>query len=186
MGEAGRSNTADVAHAGAASDGRGSIPRRRLSMAGSASSRLLRDVLDAGGELWVSGAGQSMHATIRHADDVLLAPPNRSVARGDIVLFPQGRQLVLHRVVRVAGSTLHTRGDAREGCDAPVQLSEVIGRAIAVRRGGQITVLGLTLRFGTAALVRFLLRELVRGGWRLRRALRTRSRGRVLTNDRGS
>lgn len=65
-----------------------------------------------------------------------------AVSEGDVVLFEYGGELLLHRVIRKiktaasggAGTLLVTKGDARDGEDAPVSASEFLGRAIRIHR----------------------------------------------------
>jgi hypothetical protein len=132
------------------------LVKRSLQLTAPEASQLIRDAVAAGGELWVSGSGQSMHPTVRHADPVLLAPLRGPVRRGDVVLVPLGPRLMLHRVVRVDRDAVITRGDARPRADAPIPRAAVIARAVAVRRDALVTPLTLTTRFGFASLVRFL------------------------------
>lgn len=121
-----------------------------------------------------------MQPTVRHADLVLLAPLGRPVRRTDVVLVPLGPRLMLHRVVRVDGDIVLTRGDARHRDDAPIARDAVIARAVAVRRDALVTPLALTTRFGPAALLRFLVEEARRRA-RILRAMVNRSLGRQRT-----
>jgi len=73
-----------------------------------------------------------------------------------------------------------TRGDARQRNDAPVPRRDVFAHAVAVRRQTTVTTLVVTLRFGVAPLVRFLLRESYRRV-RLVRAMLRRTKGGNLT-----
>jgi len=155
----------------------GRFPRRTLRLSGASAGRMIRDAIEAGGELWVSGAGQSMHPTIRDADLVLLVPVDRAVRRGDIVLFPLGARLVLHRVERLQGSAVLTKGDAREMCDPPIVVGNVLARAVAVRGSGPLTLLAPSLRFGARPLMEFLLRDVHRRARRIRRRLNGMARG---------
>ena len=148
------------------------FPKRHLRLTTANGARLIRDALGVGGELWVSGEGQSMHPTIRHADVVLLSPLRRAVRRGDIVLVPWGHALMLHRVDVIDGEQVRTRGDARDSRDPPTTRGDVLGRAIAVRGRGHLRLLAPTLRFGFLPLVRFALSELYRQARRLRRHAR--------------
>jgi hypothetical protein len=135
------------------------IAKRSLQLSAPKAARLIRDAVAAGGELWVSGSGQSMHPTIRHADQVLIAPLEREVRPRDVVLLPFGNRLMLHRVIEVRGNAVLTKGDARRIPDPPVARADVVAHALAVRRADDVTPLTLTMRFGVAALVRFLLLE---------------------------
>lgn len=133
--------------------------KRSLQLSAPEAARLIRDAVAAGGELWVSGSGQSMHPTVRHADQVLIAPLEREVRRRDVVLLPFGTRLMLHRVVEVRGDIVLTKGDGRRKADPPVPRADVVAQALAVRRADDVTPLTLTTRFGATALVRFLLWE---------------------------
>lgn len=154
------------------------LPKRSVLLSAPEARQLIRDVLRAGGELWVSGSGQSMHPTVRHADQVLVVPFDRPARRQDVVLVPYGPRLMLHRVVSVTGDTLHTRGDARSHDDPAVFSRDVVGRAVAVRREEQVTPLILTRRFGMAGLVRFLLSEAKRRARLVRAGIRSRAQSR--------
>jgi len=156
------------------------LEKRSVTLSAPDAARLIRDALGAGGELWVSGSGGSMHPTIRHADPVLLAPLARRPRRGQVVLVPLGPRLMLHRVVDVQGDVVLTRGDARQRNDAPVPRRDVFAHAVAVRRQTTVTTLVVTLRFGVAPLVRFLLRESYRRV-RLVQAMLRRTKGGNLT-----
>jgi hypothetical protein len=148
------------------------IGKRSLQLSAPDAARLIRDAVRAGGELWVTGSGQSMQPTVCHADLVLVAPLRRDVRRGDIILVPLGSRLMLHRVALVQGGLIVTRGDARERNDAPVARADIVARALAVRRESVVTPLSLTTRFGMAALGRYLAADAKRRARRARAVLR--------------
>lgn len=147
------------------------LPKRSLQLSAPEAAQLIRDAVRAGGELWVTGSGQSMHPTVRNADLVLVAPLRGSVRRDDVVLVPLGPRLMLHRVALIEENRVVTRGDARERNDPPIPRTEVIALAIAVRRDQRVTPLGLTARFGAAALLRYLTEETKRRARRARWSL---------------
>lgn len=149
------------------------LPKRSVQLSAPEAAQLIRDAVDAGGEMWVSGSGQSMHPTIRDADSVLISPVGRDVRPRDVVLVPLGPRLMLHRVVCVANGRIRTRGDARRHDDPSVERSDVVARAVAARHDGRVTPLVLTMRFGARALARYLLVEAKR---RARLALAALSR----------
>lgn len=151
---------------------RPSFGKRSVQLSAPDAARLIRDAVAAGGEMWVSGSGGSMHPTIRHADPVLVAPLARHVRRGHVVLVPLGPRLMLHRVVDVQGDIVLTRGDARQRNDAPIAAQQVVARALAVRQERTVTPLVPTLRFGLGPLVRFMLKEMYRRVRLVRGALR--------------
>lgn len=59
----------------------------------------------------------SMQPTIRPGD-VVLVEPNRVVAPGDVVTIDTGDGLLTHRVARVDGEVVRTRGDANANLDS--------------------------------------------------------------------
>ena len=83
----------------------------------------------------------SMEPTL-HVNDMVVVSRQDSYAVGDIIVYQDGRSLVIHRVVSVSGDMLTTQGDANDIPDAPIPLSAVKGKAIT-----QIPLLGSVLRF---------------------------------------
>ena len=49
---------------------------------------------------------------------------------GDVVVFQEGRMLVVHRIVALDGDTVTTQGDANNVADAPISLAAVKGRVL--------------------------------------------------------
>ncbi|TMA60958.1 MAG: hypothetical protein E6J80_01350 [Deltaproteobacteria bacterium] len=115
-------------------------------------------LLRRGNRVRFRAAGASMQPTIEDGELITVAPvAPESVKRGDILLYQNERGVVAHRVVgRVKGTVpspvagcratgprqvdcplFLLRGDASVSCDAPVQLEQVIGRVVAVQRGGR-------------------------------------------------
>jgi hypothetical protein len=108
--------------------------------------------LDVSTELLLSGygirfrpGGQSMTPTIRDGEAVTVEPVKAAdVRRGEIILYRTERGLIAHRVVsiREAGAatgkrTFYLRGDASDGCDAPVSEEQIMGKIVAVERHGR-------------------------------------------------
>ena len=74
-----------------------------------------------------------------HVNDVLVFQKHRQEAYhpGDVILYIRGEgttdeMLVSHRIVRIDGNTLVTKGDANLSEDAPISFSQVVGR-VAIR-----------------------------------------------------
>ena len=86
--------------------------------------------------------GQSMHPTIKNGEAVLVEPIKpEQVNVGDIILYLFHRGVIAHRVLRIErraeNQFLITRGDASRTNDAPVPAVDVLGRVVAVERGGR-------------------------------------------------
>jgi signal peptidase I len=97
------------------------------------------------GSACVSILDGSMFPWFRSGDLVFIRRCDFERVRvGDVVLFEHDGELLLHRVIRRirnagaaaadAGTLLVTKGDARDGEDAPVSAREFLGRAIRIHR----------------------------------------------------
>ena len=127
---------------------------------------LAAELLRSGRSVSFRATGGSMRPTIRDGEKItvsaLLKDPPR---RGDIVLYAMGDRLVAHRVIEIprrkrsarkggapglvpsheegadfersSPFMVSTRGDAVLECDAPIDLSRVLGRVISVERRGR-------------------------------------------------
>ena len=54
---------------------------------------------------------------------------------GDIAVWFDGKSLISHRVVELGGATLATRADSSPTVDAPVEPSQLLGRAVRFTKG---------------------------------------------------
>jgi signal peptidase I len=112
-----------------------------------ASIDIAAEVLSTGGGLRIRTRGLSMYPLIRHGDLIEVEPADASAVRlGDVILSRDGHdRIVGHRVVKVRGKghgrTLMTKGDWTFRPDAPVEAGQVLGRIVAIERGGKRTAL---------------------------------------------
>ena len=86
-------------------------------------------------------SGESMTPTLRPGSLVAVDLSQKSLRRGDILLFRQADYLTVHRLLGAArfpdGSPcLRTRGDGRNRLDPPLDRSRVHGRVFAVLKDG--------------------------------------------------
>ena len=99
-----------------------------------------------GREIDVPTVGSSMWPRLKSGDVVRVAPiPADGPRVGNIVLVARDGGYVLHRVIRLTGNTVLTRGDNQPCPDTPVRPVAVLGVAIARERSGRSVRLG---RFG--------------------------------------
>lgn len=88
---------------------------------------------------WVEATGTSMQPGIRPGDRLYVDFGARRARLGEIVVFPDGGQVVAHRLVRrkrsSQGETLLTRGDATLHFDRPFPADRAFGVVRACRRG---------------------------------------------------
>lgn len=114
-------------------------------------SAVIVELLTHGHGVRFPAAGDSMYPLIRDGDVLHVTPVDvASVRRGEVVLVTAPRGLTAHRVVRVDGDTVHTRGDHAAGDDHPAGPANVVGRVAFVERAGTIhpvrPLSGFTLR----------------------------------------
>jgi signal peptidase I len=124
-----------------------------IDMSGIKDTSLPHSVLEATLDLW-SQAGQhhffqivgsSMFPLLQEGDQVLVRHCSTEVQRGDIIVFRQGDATIAHRVVHirksVAGVLFIAKGDNVPQSDPPVNVSAIVGRVVAVKRGTRFTSL---------------------------------------------
>jgi signal peptidase I len=107
---------------------------------------LLADVVRSAGSATLKVTGQSMLPAIRPGD--LLTVQRHSpqgLQPGQIILIQRNQKLTAHRVVRVCGEQLVTRGDSVPSLDPPIPASEVVGVVTAIHRNGRPIGLGFSL-----------------------------------------
>lgn len=54
---------------------------------------------------------------------------------GQVVVYHQEEKLIVHRLERVTGDRLMTRGDSRLRFDAPLLPGAIVGRVVSISRG---------------------------------------------------
>jgi len=94
----------------------------------------LTDLLGRGIAVRFRAQGDSMHPAIRCGAHLQVEPIDtaRGLSRGDVVLTRHPRGLTAHRVVRIDGTRITTRGDNCSSDDPVFNLSDVIGRVVGV------------------------------------------------------
>lgn len=99
---------------------------------------LAAEVVRRFGEMRFRANGTSMLPSVQPGDVLTVRREAAGGLRsGEIILAQRGRQLVAHRIVGKKGRSLITRGDSLTENDAPFEESQVLGRVVAVTRGGR-------------------------------------------------
>jgi signal peptidase I len=98
------------------------------------------ELLQGGQTIRFCAHGMSMRPTIQHGDFVTVEPIEASeVRRGDILLYRDGNHVIAHRVVGLSASKRFLLcGDGIETPDPPVRPDQVLGRVVALERGGHL------------------------------------------------
>jgi len=111
---------------------------------------LAREELAQGALLRLRVAGHSMAPLIERGDLVLVQRANlEDLRRGDLLLVEQAGDFLVHRLVatprwrgaRSCGPDTHrvrTKGDNASYADLPLPPQDVLGRVVAVEKGGKI------------------------------------------------
>ena len=95
----------------------------------------LRAVLAAGHGARFRVEGDSMHPAIRSGEYVNVVPcAVAELRRGEVILASTGRGLTVHRIVRISGRQIVTRGDNSLRSDPAVDAASVIGRVAEVEQ----------------------------------------------------
>ena len=89
----------------------------------------------------------SMEPTLM-VDDVIIVQEQDSYQQGDVVVFQSGSSLVVHRIVRLNGDSVVTKGDANNAEDSEI--------AVALIKGAVIGHIG-----GAGAVIRVLKSPMV-------------------------
>jgi hypothetical protein len=111
-----------------------------------------RDLI-AQGDYWFRVSSDSMAPTLLPGDQVLVRPLDLPSGPGEVIVFLHEGKLVVHRCI---GDCLF-RGDAKIIPDPPVPGGQIVGIAVACRRGDREWKLGTSLPWATR-WARFKLR----------------------------
>ena len=60
-------------------------------------------------------------------DDLVIIKATDNYKVNDIVLFQDGNSLVIHRIIKIDGDTVTTKGDANNTADEPINKSQIKG-----------------------------------------------------------
>lgn len=132
------------------------------------------ELLKRGEPLRIKARGGSMIPFIWDGDVVLVSPAGAAEIRvGDVICYePAPGRLLLHRVVRLSEDEFVAKGDALSFTERVPQ-EQVLGKAVAIERGGRLKRLDSTWwRNRAIALVSPLLSGLLPLAVRARRLWR--------------
>ena len=131
---------------------------------------VIEAALDAWGQAGerhtISISGHSMLPMIHDGDRVLVTHGCAGVRQGDVIVFRLNGLLVAHRVLHIKGGAdgpkFVTKGDSTGQVDPHVSDREIVGRVLAIERGGQHIsletflwrTLGWSIAVGTLAWIK--------------------------------
>ena len=97
---------------------------------------LVAEVAHSFGEVRLKVTGASMMPSIWPGDVIIIRRDAANLQPGQIVLYRREGSLVAHRITRVRGDLLSTRGDSLPCDDPPIQTADIVGQVISVVRQG--------------------------------------------------
>lgn len=62
--------------------------------------------------------------------DLIIVSECDSYAERDVVVFQEGSMLVVHRIVKIDGDSITTRGDANNADDEPINVKDIKGKVV--------------------------------------------------------
>ena len=83
----------------------------------------------------------SMEPTIS-TNDLIIVKETNDYEVGDIVVFQDHSSLVVHKIIRIDGEEIVTKGDANNTEDAPISVKQIKGEVISI-----IPFFGLMVKF---------------------------------------
>lgn len=92
--------------------------------------------------------GGSMAPLLISGRDSVILEKAKKIKKNDVVLFKNNDgKYILHRIVKINGGEIITKGDAMTVCDAPITKENIIAKATAfVRKGKEIKITSLWYR----------------------------------------
>lgn len=60
-----------------------------------------------------------------HTNDLVIVAKADSYDVGDIVVYQEGKMLIIHRIVNIDGDNVITKGDANNTADEPIELADI-------------------------------------------------------------
>lgn len=100
--------------------------------------KLAREQLARGALIRLHVSGNSMAPLVERGDVVLVRPVNlEDLHRGDLLLVEQGGAFLIHRLVAADAHGVRTKGDNASQADLPMTPQDVLGRVVAVEKGGR-------------------------------------------------
>lgn len=100
----------------------------------------IQALLDDGQTVPLIVTGGSMTPFLIHnRDTVFLSPPDRTLKRGDIILYLRDNgQYVLHRIYRAGEDSFTLVGDAQNTLEHGIRPDQVVALVTAVKRKGKV------------------------------------------------
>lgn len=73
----------------------------------------------------------SMEDTIK-IKDIILVKLTNDIEKNDIITYKSGGNFVTHRVIKITGNQIITKGDANNTEDLPIQKKDIVGKVVFI------------------------------------------------------
>ena len=67
--------------------------------------------------------------------DLIVVKKTSNISKNDIITYIDGKDFITHRVIKIEGNTLTTKGDSNNSDDVRIDKSKVIGKVICRKHG---------------------------------------------------
>jgi signal peptidase I len=98
---------------------------------------LVAEVVRRFGRVRLKVTGASMLPTVWPGDVITVRPNIAALQPGQVILYRREGMLVPHRITRIRGGVLTTRGDSVRHDDPPVSESDLVGQVVCVEHNGR-------------------------------------------------
>lgn len=92
---------------------------------------LNKDYANIFGYTFFEVATGSMASTI-NIGDIVVVKVNETFKENDIIVYKEENSFITHRVIKIDGQDLITRGDANNSEDKPIKSDQILGKVIYV------------------------------------------------------
>ena len=99
----------------------------------------------------------SMEPTL-NVKDLIVVKKTSNISKNDIITYIDGKDFITHRVIKIEGNTLTTKGDSNNSDDVRIDKSKVIGKVILrIPKGGVLREVFTTPKVIVSIVVTLIL-----------------------------
>ena len=90
--------------------------------------------------------------------DLIVVKKTSNISKNDIITYIDGKDFITHRVIKIEGNTLTTKGDSNNSDDVRINKSKVIGKVILrIPKGGVLREVFTTPKVIVSIVVTLIL-----------------------------
>lgn len=118
-----------------------------IDLTGEKRIKIIKTILQKGANYRLQAKGFSMSPFIKNNDYIIISPnTNKKIVLGQITAFvcPQNKKLIIHRVIKISGNKIITKGDNSKQIDIPIQQKDILGVVKQTTRNNKKINFGIT------------------------------------------